>query len=339
MRFLVLAVLASCSDYDLSGNNDDPKGGRDPRDSATPDSDTIVDSGTTGTGGTTDTDDPDTDTVPDGKIDVVLVIDVAYWYDCYRVELPTRTQELVTALFDSGANVGVSIVTYDDYAVDGEWWVAYGGVPYVLDQQLSTSKDQVNAVAGGLEFNWGGDGPGTGYEAMLQVATGRGYDQDCDGNFDADNDVKPYKADAGDAFGGGVNGVRDSSVPGTGSTPGVGFRDDSKRVVVVLAENSFRDRAYGNDVPSGTCESAASRSDAIAALNDAGAKFLGVNAYEYQDEDPTLQEQMEAVADGTSSKIDKDNDGARDDVAVLNGSWDWPATPVIVRAIFDLADR
>ena len=67
------------------------------------------------------------------------------------------------------------------------------------------------------------------------------------------------------------------------------------------------------------------------------AKFLGVNAYEFQDEDHLLQEQLVDLADSTGSKIDSDGDGARDDTAVLSGSWDWPATSVIVAAIWDLA--
>jgi hypothetical protein len=334
MRFLALALLATCSDYDLSGKGDEPQGGRRPEDTTTPDTDRPEDSGTTGGGTVTDPG----ETVPEGRVDVVLVIDVAYWYDCYRVELPTRAVELVNALFDSGVDVAVSIVTYDDYNVDGEWWVAYGGVPYTLDLQMTTSREQAVAAAGGLEFNWGGDAPGTGYEALLQATTGRGYDQDCDGGLDRDNDIKPYKADSADAFGGGVNGARDSSVPGTGSLAGVGFREGSKRVLVVFAENEMRDRADGHDVPSGACLGVAGRSDAADAVNAIDAKLLGINAYEYQDEDATLQLQLEDLADRTHSKIDADGDGARDDLAVLSGSWDWPATGVIVAGIWDLVE-
>ena len=158
-------VLLSCSDYDLSGkaNHDGPV--REEEDTV-PDTDTDVadDSGSPDT----DTNVPPDDTAgkgdyPDGKIDVVLIIDVAYSYDCYRVELPTRTHALIEALIDSGADVAISLATYDDYDVDGEWWVAYGGNPYTLEQQLTTDKSRLLSVAGGLEFNWGGDDPGTGY--------------------------------------------------------------------------------------------------------------------------------------------------------------------------------
>ncbi len=339
MRFVALALLASCTEYDLSGESDDPKGNpREEDTTATTDTDTTVDSGTTGGGTVTDTDEPGPDdTTPAGRIDIVLVMDVAYWYDCYRVELPERTVELVNALFDSGADLAISIVSYDDYAVDGNWWIAYGGLPYTLNLQMSTSRDQVLAAASALEFTWGGDGPGTGYEALLQATTGRGYDQDCDGSYGSETDIKPYTAGSADAFGGGVNGLRDSSVPGTGSVAGVGFREGSTRVLVVFAENSMRDRADGHDVPSGTCLGVAGRSDAADALNAMSAKLLGVNAYEFQDEDSELQLQLEDLADRTSSKIDRDQDGARDDLAVLSGSWDWPATAVIVQAIWDLA--
>lgn len=332
---LALALLVACSDYNLDQGKDAP-GKPTPTDSGGHPVDT---SGSRDTQGGEDSGGV-VQPAPDGRIDVVLLEDVAYFYDCYHADLADHTTALVAALLGSGGDVAVALASFDDYQVSGEWWAADGGVPYTLLQQLTTDESKLDAAAATLSLEWGGDGPGTGYEAIFQATRGRGYDQDCDGTYDKTTDAKPYSAESVDAFGGKVTGVEDSSVPGTGDLAGVGFRHDSKRVIVALAENAFRDTAYGHEVPTGACLGAATRGDAESGLNDLGAKFLGVNAYEFQDIDKTPQEQMEAIATDTHSYIDADGDGAEDDLAVLHdsGGWDWPKTNMIVDAIFDLAD-
>ncbi len=336
MRLALASVLlVACSDYDLTAGNTKVPNQRDSGRDHDPDldtSDTEVDPGDSG-----ETDVPVTD-VPEGKVDVMLIVDIAYWYDCYRVDLAVDGGQLVDALYDSGADVAVGVATYDDYMVDGEWFQAWAGYPYVLPTQLTTDRSRAKNAMTGLEFQWGGDDAGDGYEAIVQVADGLGYDQDCDGKHDEYYDIKPFKPKSSDAFGGGVGGLNDNSATGTGEDPGVGWRENSKRVVVVFAENIIRDKNEGHKLPSGACPGVASQSDAANAIRGIQAKFLGVNAYEYQMEDPRLQEQLEALADGTGSKIDKDGDGNENEIAVLSGSWDWPATNVIVNAIWDLAD-
>jgi hypothetical protein len=333
---LLVACLLACSDYDLDAKSDD--GGPTRRDdSAPPVTDTSEDtSPSTDSGADTQPDDPPVD-VPDGKIDVALVIDVAYVYDCYHADIALHTDALVAALLGSGANVTVSVSTFDDYQVSGEWWAGTSGKPFVMRQQQTTDLARLQSAASGLALEWGGDGPGSGYEAIAQVADGDGFDQDCDGAYDGGTDVKPFKSRSSDAFRGAVSGTENSGTPGTGSRAGVGWRDGSKRIVVVLAENSFRDREESHETPTGSCSAVATRAPTIDALNAIDAKFLGVNAYEFQDIDPLLQEQLEALARGTTSKIDADGDGAHDDTAVLSGSWDWPETTVLMSAIFDLA--
>jgi hypothetical protein len=275
--------------------------------------------------------------VPDGKVDVALLIDVAYVYSCYHAELPTRTQELTRALLNSGADVSIAIASFDDYNVDGEIFAKWGGLPYLLEQQLTDDQGLLDAAGGRLSLDWGGDGEGSGFEAIYQAVKGKGYDQDCDGRYDSSYDVKPFSDSSNDAFNGGVNGTEDASTPGTGDNPGVGFRNGSKRVVVLITENNIRDKAYGHKIPTGVCPGVASRSDAGEAMMNMDAKFLGINAYEFQDMDPTLQQQLEDMADRTNSRIDADNDGQYDDVAVLSGSWDWPPVQQTVQAIWDLA--
>ncbi|MES2643174.1 MAG: hypothetical protein V4850_27065 [Myxococcota bacterium] len=344
MRLLLFLVLAACSEYDLGKTPDEPGGkGRPDTDIPDTDTDTTADSGPgPDSGMTTVPDDtaPDTDIpvdVPAGKIDVVLIVDVAYVYDCYHADVAVHTDALVNALLDSGADVAVAIATFDDYQVSGEWFAASGGLPYVLGQQLTTDRARLLSAASRLGLEWGGDGPGSGLEALVQATSGDGYDQDCNGRFDSTTDVRPFNARGSDAFGGSATGAAVTTTPGTGTRPGVGYRDGSKRVVVLLAENTFRDQAESHDFPSGSCSAAKTRTAAVTAMASVDAKFLGVNAYEFQDIDTALQEQLVDLARSTSSQIDADGDGAYDDVAVLSGSWDWPATDVVMGAIFDLA--
>lgn len=355
-RLLPLLAIAACSEYDLGTSPDEPGGkGRPDTDAPVTDTDTTEDTDTdtdSGTGvipdsGAPDSGIPDSGTpdsgddtpvdVPDGKIDVVLIIDVAYVYDCYHADVAVHTDALVNALFDSGANVAVAIATFDDYQVSGQWFAASGGLPYALLQQLTTDRSRLLSAASALSLEWGGDGPGSGLEALVQATGGDGYDQDCDGRFDSATDVRPFNARASDAFGGGTTGSAVTTTPGTGTRPGVGFRDGSKRIVVLLAENTFRDQAESHDFPTGSCAASKTRTAAANSLTSVDAKFLGVNAYEFQDIDTALQEQLVDLARSTSSQIDADGDGAYDDVAVLSGSWDWPATEVVMGAIFDLA--
>jgi len=335
---MLLSLALACSDYNLDGTKDHA-GRRDPSDREEVDTSaglTTTEGTDTSTGGGTE---PGRDTAaPDGRVDVVLLLDRAYWYDCYHADLPLQVGRLVDALFASGADVAVGITTYDDYQVDGQWMAADGGLPYVLVQQLTTDPSRLHTAAAAVTLEWGGDWQGSGYEALAQAARGRGFDQDCDGRYDADTDVRPFNASSSDAFGGAVTGAADSTVPGTGTIQGVGFRTDSARVFVLVAENGLRTAALGHTMPTGTCPGPASASSAAQELDSAKVKLLGVNTYEFQDIDPTLQDQLEELAQLTDSRWDANGDGNPSELAVLSGSWDWPRTDEIVRAIWELAD-
>lgn len=343
------ALLMSCSDYDLS-SGDKPAGGGDggaPGDGGAgmdgggdggsdPPDDETGDGGT-GDGGTGDGGDtgPPVDAQ---KIDVVVLVDVAYFYDCYHPELELRVTELADALGASGHDVAMAVASYDDYNLPDEWWVATGGRPYTLEQQMTEDLDLVRATATRLEMVWGGDGPGSGYEAVVQALKGRGYDQTCDGVYDSSRDIKPFEAYAGDAFGGGVAGVYNSGVPGTGDRAGVGFRPGATRVLVLAVENSLRDRDYGHELPTGACLGVASSDDAVTALTDSDARFVAINAYEFQDLDGTPQDQLESLATRTASRWDADHDGVKDELAVLSGSWDWPPVDQLLDVILQVAE-
>lgn len=328
-------LLVACSDYNLDGAEDHVgrKPGRgDTAPLVTTDSATTPTSSEDSATGTV------TGTVPTGPpVDVVLLVDEAYFYDCYHADLPLRTAELVDLLFASGRDVAVAIATFDDYQVSGEWYAADGGLPYVLVQQLTTDPARLHTSASTLSLGWGGDWQGSGYEAIAQAARGRGFDQDCDGRYEADTDVKPFTASASDAFGGAAPDTSDSSVPGTGSIQGVGFRTDSARVIAVFAENGFRSAALGHPTPTGTCPGVATAASAASEVDAAKAKLLLVNSYEFQDIDHTLQDQLEELATLTDSRWDANGDGNPAELAVLAGSWDWPDPNRVAEVIWALA--
>ncbi len=327
-----LLLLLSCSDYKLSGGNDNPPGG----DGGRPDGGAAEDGGGGDSGWL-----PPTEETGDGggetlKIDVLVIVDVAYSYDCYHPDVDLRVRQLAEELWATGHDVAMAVATYDDYAMSGKWWARTGGKPYTLVQQMTTNKARVESTAAGLAMEWGGDGPGSAYEAIVQGLKGQGYDQDCSGSYDSTYDVKPYEATSRDAFGGRVTGVRDSGVPGTGDKAGVGFRDGAQRVVILHVDNSIRDRSYGDDLPTGACLGVASASDAASAITGADAHFIGINAYEFQDEDGTPQAQLRALAASVGALWDADGDGIKSDLAVQSGSWDWPEAHQTVEIILQM---
>jgi len=354
MRALVLiaGLLAGCSDYKLNSGG--------PANQVGPDGGAAAGDGGAGDGGGDSGSQPPDDEQGDGgggsstdgggdggtdggavsdgrKIDVVILVDTAYWYDCYHPDLAAEVDGLVDALLDSGHDAAVAIATYDDYNVAGQWWAADGGLPYVLLQQLTTDRVRLHAASATLAMVWGGDGPGSGYEAVVQAMRGRGYDQNCNGSYDHDTDVRPFSASSSDAFGGSVTGLEDSGTPGTGTSAGVGFRTGAERVVVLNVQDSIRDTSYGHDIPSGACPGVASESGAASALTGIGAHMVGVNAYEFSDIDSTPQDQLRTLASDTSSLWDADGDGRKNDLAVLSSGWEWPATSDLTRAIFQVS--
>ncbi len=338
MRNVVATLLlVSCSDYDLTAEKETTKIPPGRQDEHDPGADSSDDGGS-GSDDTGGGELPGTD-VPEGKIDVVLLIDGAYWYDCYHADLAVNTAALVDALFDSGADVGIAIASFDDYYVDGEWYTAWEGHPYTLNTQLTTDRSRLHSAAAGLSLEWGGDGPGDGYEALVQAAAGNGYDQDCDQKDDAATDIAPFRKSGGDAFSGNVGGQYDSSVSGSGDEGGIGLRANSKRIFVLITENGMREAKYGDPMPKNPCPDGADKGDAVGALQAIDARFLGVNAYEFWDEDDKPQEQLEALATTLGSKIDKDGDGQKDDLAVFGQDWNWPATAVLVDAVWQLVEK
>jgi hypothetical protein len=197
-----------------------------------------------------------------------------------------------------------------------------GDKPFYRHQQQTTDLGAVQSALSSLTADGGWDWPESTVEALYQAATGFGYDQDCDGNYDPDTDVLPFNTLPVDAFGGGTPGEYSASVPGTGTLGGNGFREGAVPILVYSTDSLVRnvwppygEGPKGDTPPAGCAQDAAApmlwnaldtinaRAIGVAARSDA-ALALGSSAWP----DTAMQE----VASITESWLDLDADGVPD---------------------------
>ena len=195
-----------------------------------------------------------------------------------------------------------AVTTFDDFRFGAMGSV--GDLPFRLEQQLTTEVWRIQAALDELTIHYGADAPESSTEALFQVLTGAGYDQNCDGAWTEEEDVLPFVAHSGDAFGGAETGTVDATVPGTGELGGVGFRQGAIPVVAYVTDNRMRDPDAGYDTPAG-CPGEAGQSDVVAAAEALGAWFIGVDV----GFSGAAVEQMEALALAAGSMIDPDGSG------------------------------
>ncbi len=219
--------------------------------------------------------------------------------------------------------------TFDDYAY-GSYGSASVDLPFVLLQQVTTDLAAAQAALDDTSLHSGADGPESSMEALYQALTGAGYDQGCDGSYDAVYDVLPLLAAATDPFAGLGGEAWDSTVVGGGARGGLGFRSGTTPVVVYITDNYMRDPDAGYGTPGG-CPVDAGASDVAAAASDLGAFLVGLSTgsgYGY--------DQMEALATATGSLVDSDGDGVVDDPAVYTTSGT-AITDAAIEALLDVA--
>lgn len=233
--------------------------------------------------------------------------------DAVASEFGTMVTDLSSLLPDAAYAVG----GHDDYAYGS---MGSPGIdkPYYLLQQSTTDIAAVQAGLTALTTHSGADGPESGTEALYQSASGAGYDQDCDGGYDANTDVFPFIASGSDPFGGGGGEYYDSSTVDPGVLGGMGFREYALPVVVLASDNYLRDPESSNNAYNSTpggCPIDAGMSDAETAFLDLGAYFVGVSV------NGTLgYPQMVDFAEAIGSVADLDGDGVADEPAVQQWS-------------------
>jgi hypothetical protein len=243
--------------------------------------------------------------------DVAFLIDttgsMTSTIDAMKTEYAAIVAELSATIPD--AEYGVA--TFDDYHL-----LPFGsGVdqPFILSQSVTHDVAAVQAALSAIPLHFGEDGPESSTEALVQTLTGRGYDQDCDGAFDALDDVLPYLSSGADPFGGTAGQHHDAATAGGGTRGGMGFREHALPVVVYATDNVMRDGAVG---PSpGGCPADGASTEISAAAADLGARLVGISVGMWG---PTSQ--MNAIADSTGSLADLDGDGTADDRLVFEWS-------------------
>lgn len=214
-------------------------------------------------------------------------------------------------------DITFGVVTYDDY----NWTGGTGSgsdKPFFLRQQQTDDVAVVQAKLNAVGIHSGDDTTESSFEALLQAAEGKGYDQDCDGKYDTTPDVYPFIADGSDAFGGAEPGTYDASVSGTGDQGGMGFRQDVLPIFILATDAPLRDADSGDPTPGG-CPQDAGRSDALTAMAALNAKFIGIGVNAPTSGNP--YNQLVDVAESTGSFGDMDGDGSTEAAAVTwNGS-------------------
>lgn len=220
--------------------------------------------------------------------------------------MATEFNQIVTDLTSILPDAAYAAAGHDDYAY-GSMGSPGTDKPFYLMQQITTDSAAMQAGLSALRTHSGADGPESGTEAVYQAVTGDGYDQNCDGHYDANTDVYPFIASADDPFGGTGGEYYDASTVGGGTGGGLGFREYSLPVVVLATDNYMRDPGSSNSMYNSTpggCPLDASMDDTVTAFLDAGARFVGVSV-----NGSTPYPQMVDLATRTNSLADLDGDG------------------------------
>ncbi|MCK6530270.1 hypothetical protein L6R50_22855 [Myxococcota bacterium] len=251
-----------------------------------------------------------------GLLDVAMLVDTTCSGASYISGLKSALSSIVGSMAAEYPAAAFAVASHADYYYGS--FGNSGDLPFFLKQQMTTDASAVTSKISALASVGGGDTDDAGVEAMYQLLTGRGFDQDCDDALDTSSDVKPFVAHGGDAFGGAVAGAYVSTVVGTGPGGGAGFRDGATPVVIWASDGSVRDPDSGDAVPPPCDDSeAAGSSDVIAAALAAGATVIGIETDTLSlDFSPTAR----LVAEGAGSVGDLDGDGAADDPYVFTGT-------------------
>ena len=228
----------------------------------------------------------------------------------------TQFSSIVTELESTFEDAAYGFATYDDYAY-GSMGSSTVDKPFELQIGVTTDLTRVQAELSAIPRGAGADGPESTVEALFQAATGNGYDQNCNGNYDTNTDVLPFRASSSDPFGGTDGESYDPSLDDVGLRGGYGFRNYSLPVIIYATDNLLRDAHSSVSTLAttpGGCPFDAGHNDVVSALSDIGGYLIGVDVGRSTYADPFPQ--MEELAEWTNSKADMDGGGVADDLLV-----------------------
>lgn len=209
---------------------------------------------------------PDTTTT---LVDIFLLFDDTGSFEDDIPELQSVFADVVSDLQASLPSVDFAfgVGRYEDYGGEGRDFTDADGLlpglvipeeidgrPFILNQALLASDNVTFNAAIGAALNAtapgrGGDFPETAFEGLWQVATGAGFDGNGNGNS---NDSGPAGAvgtqtmpgDSGD-----VPAFNTYVGSGDGTLGGVGWRQDSLRLVLLASDNCPVSAFSGNVIP------------------------------------------------------------------------------------------
>lgn len=258
--------------------------------------------------------------------DVAFLLDTTCSMSTTLSGVSGEFSRIVSELASTLPDAQYGVASFDDYFYSS--YGSSGDKPFELVQQVTSNTSAVQTALTGLRIHSGNDGPESGMEALYQGLTGVGYDQNCDGRYTSNTDVKPFAANGSDPFGGG--GGQFSNGSGTGTVGGFGFRDYSLPIIVYAIDNYLRDPDDGYGSPRG-CPGDAGSGEVVTAANDIGALLIGIAVG-----GSTPVAQMNTLATRTNSLADTDGDGAADDKLVFTWTGSSGALrTTIVNAIAD----
>lgn len=265
--------------------------------------------------------------------DVAFLLDTTGSMSGLANSMASEFSTIASALTGVIPDITFGVATYDDYYYSTMG--SYGDLPFILRQQQTDSLSGVQSVLNSIPIHSGYDQPESTLEALYQAASGAGYDQNCNRSHDALYDVKPFIADSSDAFYGGVTGVYNSGVSGTGTLGGMGFRDGTLPIIIYATDAPFRDPGSGYSGPNGCSD--ANMSSAIAALNDINARTIGIGVQLYGNNYFDAN-QFRTIAQGTNSYGDMDGNGTTEEAFVVWSGASSTFQNTIVDAVTGLVD-
>ncbi len=242
--------------------------------------------------------------------DVMFILDETCSMTGTLDDVSGNFQDVVTQVNALIPDLTFGVASFDDYNY-GEMGSG-ADRPFHPRQQQTDDLSLAQQALASLTADGGDDWSESTVEALYQAASGVGYDQNCDGNFDAATDVLPFVSSATDPFGGSAPGTASGTVQGTGTRGGNGFRQGAVPILVYATDATVRNAMppYGEG-PKGSLPPSGCHTDAVppmlqAALDAIDAKAIGVAAGTAD-----AVSAMQQVAQFTDSWLDLNSDGAQ----------------------------
>lgn len=205
--------------------------------------------------------------------DIAFILDTTGSMGSLATAMASDFSGIAKELNNEIEDITFGVATYRDYNFSS--FGGQGDLPFQLETQQTSSLTRVQSALNGISASGGGDGEESAMEAIYQATTGNGYDQECDGYYDPDTDVPPFKRESSDAFNGNESGNYSSGVEGTGDRGGMGFREDVLPVIILGTDAPLRDPDNGYPGPNG-CSQDAGKNLASAGLSNLDASLIGV---------------------------------------------------------------